>query len=111
MRAGELIKNTTATYQQVDRWINHGCNIGKSLPRGETTIREFTELDARVCSVLASLAPLLGSGARAFSIRTIMRKVCSQLKNEPTLIRRKYLYISMDGVVHTSPCEGWVVAT
>lgn len=109
MRSGELLTKTIATYDQVDRWINQGCSIGVSLPRGATTIRDFTELDAKICNVLVYVSDLIGSGPRAPACSTILRRITTQLKDDQTLLRRKNLYINRVGIITDKPSFGWVV--
>ncbi len=110
MHAGELVQKTSADYDQIARWINHGIKIGKG--NGPGRRREYDEIDILVCDVLSALSPLIGSGRRVIPSAQILKKVATQLRKEPSIWSdRDYIFVSTNGVITETPKEGWVIST
>jgi hypothetical protein len=110
MKARELVDQVPATYSQIATWQNNGVKIG-SKSKGEGHHKQYDELDVKVATVLSSLSPLLGSGKRVPAARDIMKKVATQIRKEPAIAERPFIYITSTGRITEEPLEGYVIAT
>lgn len=109
MKAKDLLDQTPATYDQLKRWIEHGIKIG-SPTKGTGHPREFSALDVKVVTILSGLSPLLGSGGRVPSGAKIMKKVATQIRAEPSIADRDFVFVSTTGIITETPKEGWVIS-
>lgn len=109
MNKADFLQFTTASYRQVDSWCRHGVPIGMNNNRGSGSRRKFTMLDAQICTFLAELSELAGGYPRQGPILGLLRTVAAGLRERPEWLDAPAVYVSLDGVLSTSPRTGWVL--
>lgn len=109
MQRRDIVERTPASDGQIARWIENGIKLGGKT-KGSGYNREYDELDVKVCTVLASLSPLVGPGKRVPASKDILKKVATQIRREPSIADRELIFVSTTGVITEEPKEGWVVS-